>query len=61
MPMYNLTKHSDNYSKTSVSVSQYYRVEPSLTNAGTIANFHAANNIALFKSKFCLSLNLSKK
>ena len=30
MPMYNLTKDSDNYSKTSGSLWQYYRDEPSV-------------------------------
>ena len=28
MPMYNLIEHSDNYSKTSGSLWQYYRDEP---------------------------------
>ena len=28
MPMYNLIEHSDNYSKTSASLWQYYRDEP---------------------------------
>ena len=28
MPMYNLTEYSDNHSKTSGSLSQYYRDEP---------------------------------
>ena len=51
MPMYNLIKHSDNYSKTSGSFKQYYRDEPALTNAGAIANFHAADTSASFKFK----------
>ena len=29
--MYNLIKHSDNYSKTSESLWQYYRDEPNAT------------------------------
>ena len=51
MLMYNLIEYSDNYSKTSGSLWQYYRYEPALTNAGLIANFHAANNSASFKFK----------
>ena len=49
--MYNLIEYSDNYSKTSGSLWQYYRDEPALTDAGAITNFHAADNSALFKSK----------
>ena len=41
MPMYNLTEYSDNYSKTSGSLWQYYRDEPS----GTLADSES------FKSK----------
>ena len=43
MLMYNLIEYSHNYSKTSRSLWQYYRDEPALTDAGAIANFHAAN------------------
>ena len=49
MPMLNLIEYSNNYSKTSGSLWQYYRDEPALTNLGAIANFHAANNSASFK------------
>ena len=52
MPMYNLIEYSDNYSKTSGSLLQYYRDEPVLTAAGTIKNFHVGNNnSALFRFK----------
>ena len=51
MPMYNLIEYSDNYAKASGSLWQYYRDEPALTDAGAIANFHAANNSASFKFK----------
>ena len=51
MLMYNLIKYCHNYSKTSESAWQYYRDGSDLTDAGAIANFHAANNSALFKSK----------
>ena len=50
MPMYNLMKYNDN-SKTSGSLWQYYRDEPTLTDAGAVANFHAADNRASFKFK----------
>ena len=40
--MYNLIEYSNNYSKTSGSLWQYYGDEPAFTNAGAIANFHAA-------------------
>ena len=49
MPLQNLVESKYNYSKISGSLWQYYRDEPSLTNAGAIANFHAANNSASFK------------
>ena len=49
MPPYNLIEHNYNYSKISGSLWQYYRDESSLTNAGAIANFHAANNSGSFK------------
>ena len=51
MPMYNVIEYSDNYSKTSGSLRQYYRDEPPLTNAGISVNFHPANNSASFKVK----------
>ena len=49
MPMYNLIRYSNNYSETSGSLWQYYRDEPALTDAGAIANFHAADNSDSFK------------
>ena len=36
MPMYNLIKYSDNYSKTSGSLWQYYRDKPFTRNNGNI-------------------------
>ena len=53
IPMYSLIEYSNNYSKTSGSLLKYYRYEQTLTDTGTIANFHDANN-----STF---LNLIKK
>ena len=49
IPMYNLIEYSDNYSKTSGSVWQYYRDEPALAVDGTPANF--PDNSASFKFK----------
>ena len=50
MPMYNLiVEYSDNYLKTSGSLWQYYRDEPTLTDASTIDNF--PGNSVSFKLK----------
>ena len=48
IPMYNLIEYSDNYSKTSKSLWQYYRDEPYLDKNGTIADFSADNNNSAF-------------
>ena len=40
MPMYNLTEYSDNYSKTSESLWQYYKDIAAVNNAGNIVNFY---------------------
>ena len=49
MPMYNLIEYSDIYSKSSESLWQYYRDEPTLNNAGDIVGFPANdNNISLY-------------
>ena len=47
MPMYNLAEYSNNYSKTSGRLWQYYRDEPALTDASTLDNF--PGNSASFK------------
>ena len=50
MPMYNLREYSDNYSKTSGSLWQYYGDASFLDNNGAIADFSANNdNSASFK------------
>ena len=49
MPMYNLIEYSDNYSKTSGSLSQYYKDEP---------NDHLTDS-ELFKSKIKITGNTS--
>ena len=52
MPLYNLIEYSDNYSKTSGSLWQYYRDEPSLNNNSNIVDFTGANdNSELLKHK----------
>ena len=43
MPIYILLEHGDNSSKSSGSLWQYYRDEPSLTDAGAIQDFTSAN------------------
>ena len=45
MPMFNLIEYSDNYSKTSGSLWEYFRDELALTDAGAIGNFHAAKTV----------------
>ena len=44
MPMYNLIEYSNNYSKTSGSLWQYYRDESALADNGTIINFNFGDN-----------------
>ena len=52
MPMYNLIEYSNNYSKTSGTLWQYFRDEPTLTDAGAIKHFHVGNNDSVsFKFK----------
>ena len=54
MPMYNLIKYSDNYSKTSGSLWHYYRDEPFLNASGAVSDFPSDNNNSA-------SLNLKQK
>ena len=50
MSMYNLTKNSDDYSKTSGSLWQYCKDQSALTDATAIKNFQVDdNNSASFK------------
>ena len=49
MPVYNLIEYSDNYSKTSESLRQCYRDEPSVNDDSVINNF--TGNNASFKLK----------
>ena len=51
MPIYNLIECSDNYSKTSRSLWQYYRDETALTDAGKFDNFSGNRGSFKFKQK----------
>ena len=51
MPMYSLIKQSDNYSKTSGSLWQYYKDIPAVNNGGDIVNFNEANASESFNFK----------
>ena len=53
VPMYNFIEYSDNYSKTSGSLSQYHRDKPALDNRGNIVNF--PGNSASFNFKLKLT------
>ena len=53
MPMYNLIEYSDNYSKTSGSLWQYYRDEPFINKAALL--------LMLLMILIVLHLNLNKK
>ena len=44
MPMYNLVEYSDVYLKTSGSLWQYYKDEPTLDNSNNIVVFPSNNN-----------------
>ena len=53
MPMYNLIEYSDNYSKTSGSLWQYYKDIPAVdaNNDNTIVNFNGDNTTDSFNFK----------
>ena len=51
MPMYNVIKYSDNYSKTSGSLWQYCKEIPAANNAGDIVDFNGANATDSFNFK----------
>ena len=51
MPMYNLIKYSDNYSKTSGSVWQYCKEIPAVDNSANILDFNRANATDSFNFK----------
>ena len=45
MPIYNLMKHSDNYSKALESLCQYYSDEPALTDDDALQNLPGNSNL----------------
>ena len=51
MPMYNLIEYSDNYSKTSESLWQYWREIPAVDDNGDIVDFNGANSTDSFNFK----------
>ena len=51
MPVYNLIKYSDNYSKTSGSLWQYYKDTPAVDNNNAIVNFAEKNLTDSFNFK----------
>ena len=51
IPMLNLIEYSDNYSKTSGSLWQYYRDEAVLIDAGIIVDFTGNDTIVSFNFK----------
>ena len=51
MPMYNLIEYSNNYSKTSESLWQYWKEIPAINNEGAIINFDGANATDSFNFK----------
>ena len=53
MPIYNLIEYSDNYSKTSGSLWQYWKDIPAVDNDGDIVIFNGDNDTdsLIFKSK----------
>ena len=53
MPMYNLIKYSDNYSKISGSLWQYYRDKPFIGDNGNI--------IDVSDDMIVLHININKK
>ena len=51
MPMYSLIEYSDNYSKTSGRLWQYYKDIPAVNNGGDIVSFNEANATDSFNFK----------
>ena len=51
IPMYNLIEYSNNYSKTSGSLWQYYRDETVFNNAGALADLHGNSASFTLKQK----------
>ena len=58
--MYNLLDFSNNYSKTSRSLFQYYKDEPALSNHGAVVDYADNNTTDLFKYKEEITSQTSK-
>ena len=56
MPVYNLIEYKDNYSKTSVSLWQYFRDETASNDAGALVNFCGNSVLFRFKQKITGSI-----
>ena len=52
MPVYNLIEYSDNYSKTSGSLSQYFKEIPAVDGEGNIVIFNGTNDTDSFNFKW---------
>ena len=61
MPMYSLTEYSDNYSKTSRSLWQYYKDETALNDNDVIINFPGNSTLFKFKQKITGSTGYDNK
>ena len=56
MSMYNLIEYSDNYSKTSGSLWQYFKDIPAVNDSGNIVEFNGANATDSFNFKVKLTV-----
>ena len=55
-PMYDLIEYSDNYSKTSGSLWQYFKDIPAVNDSGNIVEFNGANATDSFNFKVKLTV-----
>ena len=60
VPMYNLIEYSDNYSKASGSLWQYWKEIPAVNKAGNIVDFDGANATDSFNFKTEITIKLKK-
>ena len=56
MPIYNLIEYSDNYSKTSGSLWQYFKDIPAVNDSGNIVEYNGANATDSFNFKVKLTV-----
>ena len=55
-PLYDLIEYSDNYSKTSGSLWQYFKDIPAVNDSGNIVEFNGANATDSFNFKVKLTV-----